>query len=570
MKEYKTKEAILNHAPKLTEADIQKLNEMYTPYIFYNDDHKQQVQHCTCSHCRKSFDIPLVNRTQTPESTAFLQAGHNMWAVCPECKVNATKKNKGKAKSCASISREYRRAVYVKTVNENTVYLLYVYSTKNYKKYNSSIPIVEYCDYETAPKLEINAWYYLTPNQQRCFIYNPWNGQIEEKTIREPFTKTWYYNTIAINKGYDLIGLNELKKTFMRYADIQLFEQIYEKLYYSSGCYWVIEVPMCKILSRFAKFPSMEWLAKQGYDDFVYSLIREGENGKTWFDWSAKSPYSFFKKLNKSEIKALKDKSLLTREAVPRYIKLRAVEPKLTPERFAALNEYITAYRFDEFLRVLKKHRMNLSKLITYFEKQKHKGRKENIGILWLDYIAAAEFCEYDLSVHNVVFPKRLKKAHDEAVNNKNRIIFEREAMSFEEKIKSDKAALKNKDNPYAKRCKKLQEMYEFDNGDYCIVIPTGMQEIILEGKALCHCVGGYASRHIDGKTTILFLRSSEDVKTPLATIEINDKTKTVHQAHGYENRCLNASEQAFLDKWLKNVKENSNKKIRKNKAKAA
>ena len=79
--------------------------------------------------------------------------------------------------------------------------------------------------------------------------------------------------------------------------------------------------------------------------------------------------------------------------------------------------------------------------------------------------------------------------------------------------------------------------------------------EIRAEGKALCHCVGGYAKRHMEGATTILFLRAADDPDTPLCTIEMEQDGKNIRQIHGYRNdRGLKSPKKlyaAFLDIWL-------------------
>ena len=61
-----------------------------------------------------------------------------------------------------------------------------------------------------------------------------------------------------------------------------------------------------------------------------------------------------------------------------------------------------------------------------------------------------------------------------------------------------------------------------------------GVNEIAAEGKALKHCVGGYAERHLSGSTTILFLRDRRRPGKPLVTIEM--RGKEIAQIHGYRN----------------------------------
>ena len=60
------------------------------------------------------------------------------------------------------------------------------------------------------------------------------------------------------------------------------------------------------------------------------------------------------------------------------------------------------------------------------------------------------------------------------------------------------------------------------------------MAEIKREGEILKHCVGGYAERHLNGKTTILFLRRADKPDRPLVTIEIMGRR--IVQVHGFRN----------------------------------
>ena len=62
---------------------------------------------------------------------------------------------------------------------------------------------------------------------------------------------------------------------------------------------------------------------------------------------------------------------------------------------------------------------------------------------MYIDYLEIAKELKYDLSVHNVLFPKNLKEAHDNAVKNR--------------RIKAEK------DLDYPKRYKELIKMYEYE-----------------------------------------------------------------------------------------------------------
>ena len=101
----------------------------------------------------------------------------------------------------------------------------------------------------------------------------------------------------------------------------------------------------------------------------------------------------------------------------------------------------------------------------------------------------------------------------------------------------------------------KLRSRYTFEYGDLSIVIPETMQEIIDEGKALKHCVGGYAERHAAGKLAILFIRHKSTPDTPFVTMEVHGIH--VQQVHGYRNdigKPLPSSVKEFVEEFKKYI----------------
>ena len=148
----------------------------------------------------------------------------------------------------------------------------------------------------------------------------------------------------------------------------------------------------------------------------------------------------------------------------------------------------------------------------------------------------------YDLTEQTVLMPKDLQQRHDTAA----------ELLGEMERLDEMKR--------YKARRRKLEKTYGFAMDGLRIVIPVSAEEIVLEGKTLRHCVGGYAKRHIDGKTTILFLRKARTPGRSYLTIELyEDKGKTrIRQIHGYRNEHYGKNpvspelrHAAFLDAWL-------------------
>lgn len=63
---------------------------------------------------------------------------------------------------------------------------------------------------------------------------------------------------------------------------------------------------------------------------------------------------------------------------------------------------------------------------------------------------------------------------------------------------------------------------YNYKGEMYHIVVPETLKEIINEGMAMGHCVGGYVNDVAKGLTSILLLRTAENER--VATIELRDK----------------------------------------------
>ena len=67
------------------------------------------------------------------------------------------------------------------------------------------------------------------------------------------------------------------------------------------------------------------------------------------------------------------------------------------------------------------------------------------------------------------------------------------------------------------------------------IVQPKQLSDIAYEGKALSHCVGGYAERHAKGALSIMFIRKKSEPDKPYYTMEVSADGKIV-QVRGKRN----------------------------------
>lgn len=160
------------------------------------------------------------------------------------------------------------------------------------------------------------------------------------------------------------------------------------------------------------------------------------------------------------------------------------------------------------------------------------------------DYLSVLNDLKIELN-ENLICPKNLQKAHDEAVKLLNQL--KREAEEKE----------------YSNRLKKILKLEKEIDG-YVFVVPKKIKELIQEGKALHHCVGGshYLEQHRKGQTTIIFVRKKDDKKRPLYTMEF--KNNCIIQMRGKHNQEPSQKVKDIANLWLKQINKTldwSNKK---------
>ena len=134
-----------------------------------------------------------------------------------------------------------------------------------------------------------------------------------------------------------------------------------------------------------------------------------------------------------------------------------------------------------------------------------------------------------------IKFPSNLRLSHDRAVEQLNALKREIVRKEYEER----KEALK-----YA----------EIEVDRFAFIVPKTASELIEEGKALKHCVGGggYINDHADGKTTIVFVRLKDKMNEPFYTIEY--KNRMIKQLRGFRNQEPTQDVKKACNKWLQVV----------------
>lgn len=154
----------------------------------------------------------------------------------------------------------------------------------------------------------------------------------------------------------------------------------------------------------------------------------------------------------------------------------------------------------------------------------------------YLDYLNLMRDLNIAIDSENIIMPKNLVKAHDNAV----KLLYQMKHEIEEQKYKA--------------RFEKIKS-FEKVIDDYAFVVPKLASELIKEGKALSHCVGGssYVKQHIEGKSTIIFIRDKDNLEKSFYTLEY--KNGHIVQLRGKHNCAPPEKVKKAADKWVKSLK---------------
>ncbi|NKC68505.1 PcfJ domain-containing protein [Vagococcus fluvialis] len=182
---------------------------------------------------------------------------------------------------------------------------------------------------------------------------------------------------------------------------------------------------------------------------------------------------------------------------------------------------------------------VNLNKFQTWYMVQ-----KESFDY-YIDYLSMLEELEIPLNDTNVILPENLVKAHDNAVELINQLNLEKKAKKIEAENRE-----------YQKRLSQLKK-FEKEIDEFVFLVPKELKEIIQEGSALHHCVGGnrYVKGHQKGDTNIIFIRRKEDVNKPYFTLEYKEQKVKQIQGKGGRDK-VPGSIKKVVEKWEKEIKK--------------
>ena len=548
---------LMTAAPQMSRGELDEINAHFRAFVFRRSKTRELWTTCCYRHetlpkeygdefedimrAEHHREVDLVPSSWGPGNTTLKRVGdlfmlHN----CPFCGKGVYVKELGrtgrrnnlKEFARVSIIRWYRGALWARSY----------FIEKRYGPFESSLT--------ARPDFSLHKIYRFKPGEAVCAEKSYWSDTfdyINRLTVTEKPKKLplQFYEPFSAKSGdyslYRLIGQDEIGKSPFKYC---MYDEYIDE--YGSPMRFLA---VCCIFPR-----QVEMLLKMDMANAVKDLVE----GRRWnansFKWEEENPLKSFA-LDRDEMNKYlaTDKNLKALAYYKQFRKKGIVCEISDIEEILKLR--LDARREKTVFKLLKEWQVKPQKWSAYIEAAVEEStphcpgnatRQVDLATIarhWLDYVDAARELAYDLGNPLVRMPKDLIRKHDEATGTV------RAALEAENKKRR------------AAELKKRKRRYEFAYAGLVTIVPKTHAEIIAEGKALKHCVGGYADRHTKGTLTIVFLRHSDRPDVPLATIEMQGKQMV--QIHGYKNDieekvAPREKYKEFLDTWLSWVNSGS------------
>ena len=525
---------LLDERPKIPEKYFELANrQLFAHFIFEERDYELPYFSYRCSHCGAEWeDARNLARADYDE---IVRGKHNSEVFCPHCGVVAEKKIISRCGQMLNLN-QWRDALFIVRQSENRVYgirgSLARYFTNGYWKVNELFFIPE----------TIHVW---TPGKAVAFlsesVYDPKERDYYSIRFREAADPDVIGNRHgSVCDATYVIGAEQLDDTFLKYCGLKKVLNATKDpdvlFRYDEAVRW---------LTAYVRNPSIEFLTKfPELTQIIYATISVGKRMSELFNWRAKTPDKFFR-MSKAEVKWLINPKSVKHDLIERLrfrIDLKKNYPNITLPESDDLYTKNGGKDLDRLLNLISRLAgiMSPKQIENYIIRQyanfadRYIGRHNYVETIWRDYLDMAVKLNFDMKDRVVLMPKNLREAHDRAVG-------------LTSLIKAREIAESSK-----KRKKLLNTLYNWSDGEILIRPPKDAAEIVAEGQILHHCVGGYAARHNDGKTTILFVRRCSAPDVPLYTMELDAiKLWELKQIHGFINCDPDKDTMDKINAWL-------------------
>lgn len=479
-------------------------------YIFYKYQ-KNGATNGYCTYCKKHVPI---------RSPKYNQKGH-----CNICGQPVTFRSVGK--SGRFCTKWYR--VYLVQRRKTSGFVIRIFQARTwYKKAGNA-------DCETTCHEEQRRIFSANGKEISNFVY----GLFKRREMRWIlYWKPWYYTCCGIQyKGnvypYTLSDLSrhELKETGLReYALRQK------------------KIDPGKYLYLWQTYPVLEQIVKAGLFQLVDDILEYRATDA--IKRKGRKPTEFLS-VTKKEFRRLRDMNGGAKEL--KWLQFEKSSGRIIKDEeiYWMAKEELEPKDLQFVL-----DRMSICQVRHYLVKQSEKSGDDISHILqvWKDYLSMAGKLRLDVYDSIIYRTSDLQRRHSEAV------------IQMEEKKKEiRRRELEEKYVGFQEQLIALKEKYEFSAGEYQIVAPKSINDILYEGDTLHHCVNktdNYFDRIASKESYILFLRKKENPEVPFYTLEA-EPDGTIRQKRAEFDRQNKDIDEvtSFLRLWQKEIQKRLTKK---------
>lgn len=193
---------------------------------------------------------------------------------------------------------------------------------------------------------------------------------------------------------------------------------------------------------------------------------------------------------------------------------------------------------------------MSVVQIKNYLVRQSSESGEKISDLLttWEDYLIMAERMGIDITDPIIYRCRNLVQRHNEL------------AKVLGDKSVVQKAKEIEQNYPLLQQVFAELKKYEYASGKYQILAPERVEDVLIEGQKLQHCIhknDRYFERMSERESYILFLRKAADSTVPYYTLEV-EPDGTVRQKRTLYNRQLPDIEKAekFIVKWQRQLKK--------------
>ena len=457
-----------------------------------------------CSRCKKY--VPISN----PK--------HGKTTKCPSCKAEAKFKAHSRLQSLttddyyAEIVQKFKGGIVIRAFTQRQWYRDKEYTNPNIRTHESE-RIMIFDD----GRIKRYEW---------GLYKNKYHRWIHDKKYN-PHKKTYYYTITT--KLYKRNFTHLKKHSLLKRSAIDLWPEL--------------PLSVTNYIEMEKGNPAVEMLARIEMFRLAKDIIESSYNNKLLKQDATE--ISKLLKIDKSRLKRLKemDGNIFSLKWIQLEKKANTIWPDEMIKDFGEAEFETSEFGFlDIPISYIKCH--------NYLKKQAammDESLKQTL-ITWRDYINMAEQLKMNTKCDQIARPKDLKYAHDELVLIKQSKGLEKQAKEIEKKWPKVNNQLP-----------KLQK-FEYTLGEYTIVAPKCVLDIVTEGTILKHCVHTcdyYFSRIQTDESYLFFLRKSKQPDMPWYTLEVEPSGNIRQKRTTGDNQNADFQKAVpFLKKWQQYFKK--------------